>query len=317
MLAARALPALLALALTAGSPLSAAAQSVLAIAGGRVTGGYFAAAGAVQVAVNGAAGEAGPRLVVVPTDGSEENLAGLADGRFDLAIVAADWLVRRVEEDKPAEAPFGTVLVLGADVLTILTRADSPIADLDDLARGRIAAGPQGSPGRSFAGLLAKAMGWPASAPDLLDTPAGGEAAAVCAGEADAALLVVAHPSGTVAEAAAACALAALPLAEGPAAVLAALHPGLLPAVVPGATYPGIAEDVPSVGVGRVLIASSRLPEEAVAAIAEALLAAGEALGALHPTLSRLAPAAMAQPIAGVAVHPGAAAALGGAGALP
>jgi TRAP transporter TAXI family solute receptor len=306
----RALLAILGLALAA-VPLPAMSETVLTIAGGRVAGSNFATAGAVQAVVNRApaAGNA-PRLVVVPTDGAEENLAGLAAGRFDLAIVAADWLAR-AGKDAAGEPPFGALLVLGADVLTVLARADAGISSLGDLAGRRIAAGPEGSGGAVLARLLAEAMGWPA-APLTAEGPQ-----ALCAGAADAAILVVAHPNGPVLEATGACPMAAVAVDGEAAALLSALYPGLVPAVVPGGVYPGITSDVPSVGLGRVLVGSSHLAEGEAEAIVQAVLGGAGDLAAQHPILSRIDPAAMAAPMDGVAMHPGATAALREAGLAP
>jgi len=90
----RALPALLAL-LLAG-PLAAQDLRLFSVGAGDVEGGYYSAARAICDAVNRA--ERGRlRCSPEPTSGSLYNLAALADGQLDFALVQSDWHKHAIE----------------------------------------------------------------------------------------------------------------------------------------------------------------------------------------------------------------------------
>lgn len=80
---------------------------------------------------------------------------------------------------------------------------------------------------------------------------------------------------------------------------------GTQPFIIPAGTYPGQEEDIQTVALGAVLVASSSLPDSVAYAVAKAIFENHELLAGVHPAMSPLSPSIMASQKA-LEFHPGA-----------
>lgn len=314
----------LALALGLAAQASAAEEAdgpVLVMATGDVTGSYFPAGVALcRVANEGRRGH-GLRCSAVPSAGSLANLAALRDGAADLAIAQADAAAtaRAGTGDFAAAGPFPglrSVAALYPEPLTLVARPDAGVAELADLAGKRVGVGPQGSGQRALIDALTAALGWRAGAFDARELGPAAAAAALCEGAIDAFFFAVGHPALAIREAVEGCGATIVPL-EGPAVdAIVAGDPTLFATTIPAGAYRGVESDVPTFGVGAVLLAREDTPAGQIEAVAGAILDNLAALAGFEPTLAALDPAEMPRRGLPAPLHPGAEAAFRARGLL-
>lgn len=185
------------------------------IAGGAAGGAYAATAESYARALR----EQGVEVDVLNTAGSVDNLAKIKNKQADIGIIQTGLA-----------ADFGSdsVRSLGAvfyEPLWVFHRTTAPIEDLQDIAGRRVAIGPEGSGVRALATLLLTEAG---VTPDKYTaSPLAGQeaAAALKAGEIDAALVVSGPTTDWIADLIADRNIALLSMREAHA--LARRHPYL------------------------------------------------------------------------------------------
>ncbi len=225
------------------SALPAAGQDRLqlfTVGSGDVSGGYYAAAGALCAAVNRAA-PGRLRCSPEPTTGSLYNLAMLKAGELDFGFVQSDWHRAAVEEGGTG---LRSVMALHQEMITIIARREENIRNSRDLVGRRIDIGQPGS-GRnaSLNRVLAELGLGRADFEALVELPSARAFDELCAGRIDATLAIVGHPNAAVAEMLARCDAVLVPF-SGDVQLVEAL--GLQRAVIPAGTYPGLERDVPT-----------------------------------------------------------------------
>lgn len=102
-----------------------------------VTGVYFPVGVSLCRLVNQHRRETGLRCAARPTDGSVANIAGLRDGRLELAIVQSDVQAQAVAgagafADRGPFDGLRAVMALHPEPLTLVARADAGIAGVED-----------------------------------------------------------------------------------------------------------------------------------------------------------------------------------------
>ncbi|MEQ9813049.1 MAG: TAXI family TRAP transporter solute-binding subunit [Azospirillaceae bacterium] len=254
-------------------------------------------------------------IEVIPTTGSTENLVRLGVGEADLAIAQTDRLRQYVVglppyfDGAPGAEHVRVVAALFPEPLVILARADEGIAVVEDLIGHRVNLGPGRNPTGRLFGLVLDAYSVGDDDIEIAAVPLSEQVEALCGGLVDAIAFVAAHPSGTVFQAANACAMTAVRIDGPPAERLMDENGDLAAATIPGGLYPGIEEPVATVGPMAALIASPEVPASVIAGILAALADHQPDLAAAHPSLEAFSAAAMDTALTGE-VHPGAVAAL-------
>jgi uncharacterized protein len=125
--------------------------SPLRFATGPKGGTYLAIGNALGPWLNGNGGDPNLRLEALSTAGSMENLQGLRDGRFELALVQADLAQAAYNGANIADfasKPAGNLRALAAlypEVVHLVVRIDSSIKGVADLAGKRLVLGEAGS----------------------------------------------------------------------------------------------------------------------------------------------------------------------------
>jgi len=200
-----------------GGPAKAADAPTLLIGAGRISGVYYPVAGAICDIVNKARSD-GPTCAVVPGDNSKASLEALRAGRIDFAVVQSDWQfwAHRGADFFADPSPFAglnAVLSLYAEPLVIAVRSESEITDLQGLKGRRVGVGAPGTAERGMMEALRGALGWSmADFAEARESPVKQQTAALCDDTIDAGVYAVGSPSALLAQVAAQCPIALLPI---------------------------------------------------------------------------------------------------------
>ena len=247
-----------------------------------------------------------------PSAGSVANIAALRAGERQYAIVQSDVLdaAYRGRGEFTAAGGLATlraVLALHAEPFTVVARAGSGIATIDDVKGRRFNIGDAGSGTRATALDLLDAFGWRAGDFAWLgDLAPEAQRAALCDDEIDAGTLVVGHPNGWVQALTRSCDARLVPVTGAAVEQLLEAAPWYAPAVVPGAMYDGQSAEVPTFGVRAVLVTVAGRPAAEVRAVARAVFEVLATFRRLQPALAGLVPREMASAGLTVPLHPGA-----------
>lgn len=328
MPSARLLPRLaLTLALVASStggalaqPQPVVAQKPLIVASGVVTGLYYPVAGAICRIVNRDRVRHGLRCLVEATDGPVHNLNALRSGDVDLALVQSDWQGAAYRGDGrfAGAGPFKelrAVATLHAETVTLLVRPEAEIDSLSKLKGKRVNLGPRGSALRNLSDAVLDAAGVRLS--DDAEQAPDDALAALCAGQLDAAFFAVGHPNAAIQQATSSCGAVALPVTGPGIDKMLAARKDLTRAAIPAGLYPGLQEDVATIGVAATLVTRADVPDATIAEVIRVLLEQRPDLADQHPAFNGVAPSDMADRARTAPLHPAAAKAFAATGPAP
>ena len=248
------------------------------------------------------------------TSASVDNLKFLRMGRADLALVVGTALYEAHSGTESfrelGRVPVRALAVLYVQPLHFVTFAEKEIASLADLRGKVISTGSPGSGTDEMVPRLLRAAGLDPDA-DVRRHRLGpsNAAEALRDGKIDAFFWSAGVPSAAVLDLATSFRERLRLVAS--ADVLPALQqPGTPPlflhSVIPGGSYPGIANDVATVGVATVLVADASMSEPLAYEITRILFERREELGAVHAEARTLTPA-FASSGSPIPFHPGAA----------
>ena len=142
---------------------------------------------------------------------------------------------------------------------TVVARPDAGISTLTELAGKRVDLGPGGSGSRATMNVVMSAMGWSES--DFAYVSDLGMSAltrALCGGEIDAAIVVVASPNLTVEDMVTSCDAVLVPVTDPAIDRLVADNAYHFPFEIPAGTYRGQATSTPTFALAATLVTSSR-----------------------------------------------------------
>jgi uncharacterized protein len=295
---------------------------VLRLGTGPTDGTYYRIGGLIAAAISsppgarpcdrgGSCGVPGKIFTAQSSDGSVENLELLLQGRLDLAIAQADIAALAREGAPPfrERGPTDKLRVLARlfdESVHVVVRSNGPIQRIEDLARRRVALGPQRSGTVIAAEAIFRTFG--ISTRDFevhLRRPA--EAAEMLqAGTIDALFMIAGVPVTTVSELANSPGIRLLPLAGQ------RLDPLLMPqapfaiATIPEGAYTGIAA-TPTLSIAALLLARADLEESLAYAIVTSIWNEQNraSFAAGHPRGRDLSPARAVLDLP-VPLHPGA-----------
>lgn len=276
----------------------------IVIGGGSVAGAYFPVAGAICRVV--VARLPGARCLVESNANSSANIERLRSGLLDFAVVQSDWLMHAYRgtnlfRSQGPDESLRAVMSLHAEPLAMIAAAGAGIETAADLKGKRLNLGSA----FTYQRVLTEATLWAFGIDEddlalAMEIPAVEQFPALCAGEIDAAGIVVAHASPVLAEAMRQCDLKLVRIDGGKLAELLEDRPDLARAEIPGGLYAGVPDAVPSFGLRAVLATSSQTDDEIVRAILGAILESLPEFTGQHPVLARLRPESMVS--AGIAI---------------
>ncbi|MGI1661606.1 TAXI family TRAP transporter solute-binding subunit [Palleronia sp. KMU-117] len=303
----------------AASPVPAQDSAFIGIATGGVTGVYYPAGGGICRFVNRGRLEHGVRCGVEATGGSRDNIAAIAGGTADFAVVQSDAAHDALTGADGATRldTLRSVLALHPEPFTVVARADAGIAGFEDLKGKRVNIGNTGSGQRATMEVVMEAFGWTTGDfARAFELPTTEQTEALCDGTIDAMIVLVGHPSASVQQATTACDAVLVDVTGPEIDALLADRPYFRRATIPGDLYRGNPDDTETFGVGAVLVTDASQPDEIVALVVNSVLDELDQFRALHPAFARLDARIMATEGLTIPLHPSAERALRAAGLI-
>ncbi|WP_269582025.1 TAXI family TRAP transporter solute-binding subunit [Roseibium sp. Sym1] len=288
-----------------------AEQQFVTIGTGGVTGVYYPSGGATCKIVNRSRAEHGVRCSVETTFGSIVNIEKIRDGEIDFGYVQSDWQYHAFngtsvfEEAGPFE-DLRSVFSLHREVATVVVRDESDFRNFNDLKRARINIGAAGSGSAASWGALISRLGWTeADQNSLSDLNTSQLAEALCSGTIDAYFVLIGHPASLIEETQQQCDIRLLGIEGDAVTRLLDEAPYYMAAEIPADLY-GMNETVRSFGVLATFVTSSKMPEDIVATMVQALFDHFDSFRRLHPALNNLVVEDMVGTAMAAPLHPGA-----------
>lgn len=261
------------------------AQEQLSIATGGTGGVYYPMGGGLAEIIN--AHVDGFSATAEVTGASVENMGLIATGDADLAIALADTVFQSYTgtgrfEGQALDMVRG-VAVMYANLVQIVTLADSGINGLADLAGKRVSIGAPGSGTEVNADAILTANGLTYDDIDEQRLNFNETADALANGDIDAGFWSVGAPTSSILNLATTQSIRVLELSQAEIDAARAADPTFAQAVLPGGTYNGVDADIAVLGIPNVLVASADMDEDLVYNITKAMFENIEALRAVHP----------------------------------
>jgi uncharacterized protein len=288
----------------------AAKATTVSLGTGELNGVYYPVGQAICEIVDRDTTRYGVRCSAEGTPGSAYNLDAIRNGDLEFGIIQSDVAYAAYKgEGVYADRPFDelrSVMVLYPEMVTIMVRADSGLHEITDLASRRINVGRVGSGSSATWGTIEAALGWKdRQNKQITNLPPDAASHALCAGEIDANVLVVAYPSGTVRAQLSACAANFIAVSGPEVDALVSSAPYFKKAAIPGALY-GLAGDTPTISTDAIVMTSANESPKVVAAFAQAMVAQINDFRTKQPALASLTAEQMTGGSISVPLHPAA-----------
>ena len=279
-------------------PLSAT-PAYVTIGTGALNGVYYPTGGAICRLLNDDSSNHGLHCTVQSTSGSIANLAALAKGDIQLALVQSDVLYHAAHGSGPfaGQTPndqLRSLLRLHKESLTLLASATSNITTLADIEGKRVDLGAPNSGDRVTSRALLDAMGWQESqfaAPPVAS--AGNRLEGLCNGTLDAAFLVAGHPNQGIGDLTGRCQARLIPIEGEQVDKLLKQYPYYEHSRIGANLYPGQTSSIATFAVTAELVAEASLPEAEVRTLRDVLNRNLKQFTRLHPALTTLTPESM------------------------
>lgn len=280
---------LLSVAIIAAGAIGAQAQEQLSIATGGTGGVYYPMGGGLAEIINNHID--GYSATAEVTGASVENMGLIATGDADLAIGLADTVAQAQTgtgrfEGQQLEMIRG-VAVMYANLVQIVTLADSGITGLSDLTGKRVSIGAPGSGTEVNAAAILNANGLTYDDIEEQRLNFNETADALSNGDIDAGFWSVGAPTSSILNLATTQSIRMIELTAEEIAAARAADPIFAEAVLAGGTYAGVDADVPVLGIPNVLVASSEMDDDLVYAITKAMFENIADLRAVHPAANQ------------------------------
>jgi TRAP transporter TAXI family solute receptor len=282
------------LALVLAMPAAGIEPTLVSIGTGGTTGVYYLAGGAICGLVNDHRWEHGIRCLAESSGGSIDNLRDVRSGARTFGIVQSDWLYHAVQgtavfaeagPDRELRSVFG----LFPEPFTVVARPEAGILAFRDLKGKRVSLGPSGSGGRATMRVVMQEMGWvDTDFAYIADLAMPDVTRALCDGEVDAAVFIVAHPNLTVEDMVSSCGAVLVPVDGSEIDGLVAANAYYAATEIPAGTYADQASGVPTFALTATLVTSSRTSPTVVYELTKAVFDNFEAFRAVHPAFEEL-----------------------------
>lgn len=278
--------ALAAAAIIAGAP--ALAQTQLSIATGGTGGVYYPMGGGLAEVINN--NVEGYSATAEVTGASVENMGLVATGDADLAIGLADTVQQAQTgtgrfEGQQLEMIRGLASMY-ANMVQIVTLADSGIETLDDLKGKRVSIGAPGSGTEVNAEAILTANGITYDDIDEQRLNFNETADALANGDIDAGFWSVGAPTSSILNLATTNSIRMIELSDDQIAAARADDPIFAQTTLAGGIYEGVGETT-VLGVPNVLVVSSEMSDDLAYAITKAMFENIDDLRAVHPAANQ------------------------------
>ena len=241
----------------------------LVIAGGPQGGEYAGVAALLATQLGGQ----GLTVRAATTAGTFANVRMIEGKDADVGLVQSDVAAAAAKGTGAfaGQEPVGDLVALASlfpEAVQIVVAADAPMATVADLKGKRVDLGLPGSGTRANAEAVLAASG--VALTDLAEVKEAGLVAGLgmlAAGEIDAVITTLAAPGYTLQQAAAGPGIKLLSIGTQERTILAGAQPDLVPITLPPNTYPGQTQNVETVAVTALLVATAEMPDSTVETI--------------------------------------------------
>ncbi len=267
----------------------AVAQTPLSVATGGTGGVYYPMGGGLAEIINNKVD--GYTATAEVTGASVENMGLVATGDADLAIGLADTVYQAQTgtgrfDGQQLEMIRG-VASLYANMIQIVTLADSGIASLDDLSGKRVSVGAPGSGTEVNAEKVLAAAGLSYDDIDEQRLNFNETADALANGDIDAGFWSVGAPTSSILNLATTNSIRMIELSAEQIAAAQAAEPLFASTTLSGGVYQGVDADVTVLGVPNVLVASSEMSDDLAYTITQTMFENIADLQAVHPAANQ------------------------------
>ena len=240
------------------------------------TGGMYYAYGTELAKMIQADGK-GRALDVKTTAGSAANLRLLREKFLDLAIVQSDTLSNAINGlgvFATTGEGYGYAAVAGlyTEACQIVVAKDSDIMTVSDLVGKRVSVGERESGVLQNAEQILMAHGLTFEMIEPLYLSFNDSAEALLDGQVEAFFITAGAPTGAITDLAGKKEIRLLSIAPDIQSNMMRLYKGYTRCTIPAGSYPGQAEEVSTIGVKAVLVASTDLKDDDVAYLTEFII---------------------------------------------
>lgn len=214
-------------------------------------------------------------LDVQTTEGSSSNLRLIGKGFLDMAIVQNDALYDAVQGKRDFDGnPVDNVQAIAAlytETLQIVVRKDSDIHQVSDLKGHSVSLGEKKSGVLRNAEDVLHAAGISTNQVEVQNLSFSDSAKELAAGKIDAFFVMAGAPTTAISELTKDTDVRLLSMDDTTRNVLLRLHSEYQKADIPANTYSGQTEHISTISVKAVLVCDSRMSEDTISGITEAL----------------------------------------------
>ena len=271
-------------------------------------GGAFAPVGnAIAETLNEYKGENPWKVQAKGTNGSQDNIRQLAEGKLQLALsnAAITYFAVNGGGDWDEKYEMRTVVTIAPNVAMFITPENSGIKTIQDLKGKRVVIGPAGAGFEMFVEPILKAHGVEFSELTVLNNTQNGAVDMLADSQADAAFLGGAVPTASIQRACSDMDIHFIPFDKMAVEKLSAEYPFFWELTVPGDTYSDLSEDFAAMNVGSMhLITSADYDEERVYQLTKTIWENREDIS--HPAAKKFINEKNAARFTGTPFHPGA-----------
>ncbi|MCR5437985.1 MAG: TAXI family TRAP transporter solute-binding subunit [Selenomonas sp.] len=259
-------------------------KKFLNIATGGTAGTYYPIGGAMAEILN--KDIKGMNASAQSTGATVANINMLKDGSVDLAIVQNDityYAVNGMEmfQDKKVDNIRG-IATLYPETCQFVTLDSSGIKSIKDLKGKKVAVGAAGSGAEANARQILEAYGITYNDIEVQYLSFAEGASALKDGNVDAAFLTAGYPTASVQDISSQNKIRLLPVDSDKAEALIAKYPFYTKTTIPAGTYAGFNEEVQTISVMAMLVATDKVDDKLGYEIAKAIFSNLDRLQAAH-----------------------------------
>ena len=249
---------------TSGKP---GKRAFLSIGTAPIGGAFNAVGGDIAEVLNNNKGDNNWKVQAKGTNGSQENIRRLVKGELELALSnsAITYFAVRGESAWDQKYDVRAVVTIAPNVAMFVTKQDSGIKKLSDLKGKRVVVGPAGAGFDMFVGPIINEHGVKFADFTKLNDTQSGAVDKLADGNADAAFLGGAVPTGAIVQACASHDIFFVPFEEKIMSKLVEKYPFFQPVTIPKEKYADLTGDYHGLNVGSMhLITSADQDEELI-----------------------------------------------------
>ena len=254
------------------------------IATGGTAGTYYPIGGAMAEILNKEI--PGMNASAQSTSASVANINMLKEGRVDLAIVQNDITYYAVNGTEMFDSKIENLRGIAAlypETCQFVTLESSGIKTIADIKGKKVAVGAAGSGVEGNVRQILNAYGITYDDINEQYLSFADGANALKDGTVDVACLTAGYPTASVQEVASQKQIRLLPLDQDKISALSIDYPFYTKTIIPAGTYQGFNEEIPTVSVMAILVASDKIDDENAYTITKALFTNVDKIVAAHP----------------------------------